>query len=145
MDWRKLQSKHIHSDPVEHIHAINLIPEQEYDRLYENQNNLNHKLWQDFDERYKIGFEFKDNIEDIDVNRDVIAIWCFKERNDRTKPPHIVIAGKKFAYYPNAVIITQSKDISIRESKKKYIRRPFVQLDITRGKFRSLIEKFKSK
>jgi len=140
MDWHKLKDKHIHNDPVPHIHVINLIEEKEYDKLYENQNDLDHQLWQDFDEKYKIGFEFKEDISEIDLKRDIIAIWCFRERNDRTRPPHIILGGKKIAYYPNAIIITSSNDIIIDDSKvKKYIRRPFIQLDINKKKFNELM------
>ena len=139
MDWSNLQHKHIHQDPVPHIHAINLMDTLEYDRLYENQNNLNHRLWQKFDEKYKIGFEFKEDITEIDLKRDVIAIWCFAERSDRSKPPNLILAGKQIAYYPNALIITESKDITIKENNNQYIRRPFVQLDVTKEKFAEII------
>ena len=138
MNWDKLQHTQIYKDPVPHIHAISLIDTIEYDRLYENQNNLNHKLWQDFDAKYKTGFEFKEDITLIDKSREVIAIWCFAERSDRSKPPNINLAGKKIAYYPNAVIVTESKDVKIEENNNKYIRRPFVQLDLTKEKFREL-------
>ena len=140
MDWRNLKEKHIHQDPVPHIHAINLMDTLEYDRLYENQNNLNHRLWQEFDEKYKMGFEFKEDITEIDISRDVIAIWCFAERSDRSRPPNINLAGKKIAYYPNAVIVTQSKEIKIEENNNKYIRRPFVQLDLTTKKFKEICQ-----
>ena len=83
MDWHKLKNKHIHNDPVPHIHVINLIEEKEYDKLYENQNNFDHHIWQEFDAKYKIGFEFKEDISEIDLTREIIAIWCFRERNDR--------------------------------------------------------------
>ena len=143
MDWSKLKPHHIHNDPVPYIHAINLIETKAYDRLYENQNNLNHQLWQEFDEKHRIGFEFKEDIKQIDTSRDVIAIWCFKERSDRTEPPDICIAGKKIAYYPNAVIVTRCKDISIIEKNKIYIRRPFVQLDMSKETFDDLMERRK--
>lgn len=143
MDWSKLKPHHIHDDPVPHIQALNLMDSLEYDRLYENQNNLSHALWQEFDRKYKIGFEFKEDITEIDKSRDVIAIWCFKERSDRTAPPDICIAGKKIAYFPNTVIITKCKDITILEKNKMYIRRPFVQLDMTVEKFYSLMDQRK--
>ena len=135
MYWRNLKSKHVHKDPVPHIHAINLIDTLEYDRLYENQNNFSHELWQEFDEKYRLGFEFKEDITEIDKTRDVIAIWCFAERSDRTRPPNLNLAGKKIAYYPNAVIVTKSKDIEIEENNNKYIRRPFIQLDVSAEEF----------
>lgn len=138
MDWRKLKTKHLHQDPVPHIHAIDLMDTLEYDRLYENQNNLNHQLWQEFDEKYKIGFEFKEDITEIDKSREVIAIWCFAERSDRTTPPNFNLAGKLIAYYPNAVLITESKDIKIEQNNNKYIRHPFVQLDLTAKKFKEI-------
>lgn len=143
MDWRKLKPHNIHHEPVPYIHALNLMDTLEYDRLYENQNNMDHELWQEFDKKYKIGFEFKEDITQIDTKRDVIVIWCFKERSDRTAPPDICIAGKKIAYYPNTVIVTRCKDITIIEKNKVYIRRPFVQLDMSPETFDTLMERGK--
>ena len=144
MNWEKLQQKNYHTDPVEHIYSMSTFDTKEYDILYENQNNLNHQLWQDFDEKYKLGFEFKEDITEIDLQREIVAVWCFRERNDRSKPPHFILAGKKIAYYPNALIITESKDIKIDDGKsKKYIRRPFIQLDINKDTFAKLMAKKK--
>ena len=47
------------------------------------------------------------------------------------------------AYYQNAFVLTKCKDIKIQEPKKKYIRRPMVQLDMTEKQFDKLVEKFK--
>jgi len=144
MDWNKLKPQNYHTEPVEHVLATNIIELNDYDKLYENQNNLNHQLWQDFDEKYKLGFEFKEDITEIDLQREIVAVWCFRERNDRSKPPHFILAGKKIAYYPNALIITESKDIKIDDGKsKKYIRRPFIQLDINKDTFAKLMAKKK--
>jgi hypothetical protein len=140
MIWNKLKHSNYFKEPVEHIHSLDFFDTLEYDRLYENQKNLQHKLWQEFDEKYKLGFEFKDDISLIDTKRDVIAIWCFKERSDNAKPPQINLAGKQLPYFPNALIITSCKDIKIDEAPKKYIRRPFVQLDITESKFKEICQ-----
>ena len=62
MNWNKLHSKHYFSNPVEYVHAFDIFPVQEYDILYENQKDLNHQVWREFDGKYKVGFEFKEDI-----------------------------------------------------------------------------------
>ena len=143
MIWNKLQKKHLFLEPVEHIHITNIIDAAEYDRLYENQNNLNHHVWQEFDEKYRLGFEFKEDITQINFNKEVIALWFFKERSD-LKTQDINIAGKLISYSPNAILLTKSKDITIKDNNKKYIRRPFVQLDISKTKFEKMCERLTS-
>ena len=73
----------------------------------------------------------------------MIALWFFKERSDRQSQPMINIGGKLIAYYQNAFVLTKCKDIKIQEPKKKYIRRPMVQLDMTEKEFDKLVEKFR--
>ena len=59
MNWEKLKSIHYHEDPVAYIYSHALVESKEYDNLYENQNDLTHQVWQEFDAKYKTGFEFK--------------------------------------------------------------------------------------
>ena len=143
MNWEKLNKRKYYNEPVEHIHAMDIFDTQEYDRLYENQNNLEHAVWQEFDKKYKIGFEFKEDITDIDLDKEVIALWFFRERSDRYAGPHIDLSGKKIAYTPNTFILTKTKDIKVIEAKKKYIRRPMVQLDISGKIFDNICGRFK--
>ena len=143
MNWERLKKLHYFKEPVEHIHTTSVFDIKEYDKLYENQNNLDHPLWQEFDEKYRTGFEFKEDITKIDLDKPVIALWFFKERSDRQSQPMINIGGKLIAYYQNAFVLTKCKDIKIQEPKKKYIRRPMVQLDMTEKQFDKLVEKFK--
>jgi hypothetical protein len=143
MNWEKLKSKNYFKEPVEHIHADGIFDTKEYDKLYENQNNLNHKVWQEFDKQYKIGFEFKENITEIDLEKPVIALWFFRERADRNHPPQIAIKEKLIPYFPNTFLLTESKNIEIKESKRKYIRNPFVQLDISTKQYLKIVERFR--
>lgn len=143
MNWEKLKPQHYFSEPVEHIHAVGIFDNQEYDRLYENQNNINHKVWQDFDEKYKVGFEFKEDITNIDMDKEIIALWFFKERSDRNSQPDINIGGKLITYFPNAFLLTNSRDITIKEKKRKYLRRPFVQLDISQKKYQNICQRIR--
>ena len=80
MNWEKLKPNHYFDDPVTHIYTQSMFDTREYDRLYENQNNLNHQSWQEFDSKYRTGFEFKNGFSDIDFNREIICLWFFKER-----------------------------------------------------------------
>ena len=141
MNWEKLKSQHYHKEPVEYIYARSIFELKEYDKLYENQNNLMHEVWKDLDEKYRVGFEFLDDIRDINKDKDIMCLWLFKEWNDRSAGTDIKIAGKTITYYPNTFLITESKDIKILE-KNEYIRRPVVQLDLSRKTYKSIVERF---
>ena len=119
MNWNKLHSKHYFSNPVEYVHAFDIFPVKEYDILYENQKDLDHPVWREFDEKYKVGFEFKEDIKDIDLNREIIALWFFRERSDNNHPPGLMLKEKFIAYMPNHFLITKYKDITIKEAKRK--------------------------
>ena len=90
-----------------------------------------------------MGFEFKEDITQINYNKEVIALWFFKERSD-LKTQDINLAGKLISYSPNALLLTKSKDITIKDNNKKYIRRPFVQLDVSKTKFEKMCERLTS-
>jgi len=142
MNWEKLKTNHYFKDPVEHVHASTLYDMKEYDKLYENQNNLNHHVWQEFDQKYKTGFEFMNDIGEINTNKSVICVWFFKDRNDRSSGEDIVLNGKKIKYQPNTFLITQSTDIKILDKKDKYIRRPLLQLDLKIEVWNQILERF---
>ena len=57
MNWQKLRKPHYHKEPVEYIYATAIFDLKEYDSLYENQNDLSHQVWQNFDTKYKVGYE----------------------------------------------------------------------------------------
>ena len=129
-------------DPVKHIYASTLYDIKEYDKLYENQNNLNHHVWQEFDQKYKTGFELINDIRDINLKKEIICVWFFKERNDRSSGEDIILAGKKLKYIPNTFLVTDSKDIKILEKKDEYIRRPLLQLDLKVEVWDQILERF---
>lgn len=141
MNWEKLKPKHYYTEPVEHIYSMSVFDTKEYDMLYENQNNLDHKCWQDFDSKYKIGFEFKEDFTKLELNKEVICLWFFKERSDQTLA-HVQVAEKQLGYHPNTFLITKSKDIKFVETKRKYIRNPFVQLDMSEKQYDDIVSRF---
>jgi len=143
MHWEKLKKIHYHNDEVEYITSSSIFDIQEYNKLYENSNNLEHQVWQDFDKKYKIGYEFKQDVTDIDFNKEIIALWFFRERSDRNSQPQLNLKGKLIPYYQNTFLLTDCKDIKIVEQKKKYIRRPMVQLDVSKKKYNEIIERLK--
>ncbi len=144
MNWDSIKKQHIFKEPVEHIYTAELFDRKEYDKLYENMNNLEHPLWTEFDSKYKIPFELYYDIRDINKNKEVICLWFFMDRNDKSSGVDIVLAGKKLRYFHNTFLITQSKDIKILETNpKQYIHRPFVQLDLKESKYKQLLEKGK--
>lgn len=144
MNWDSIKKQHIFKEPVEHIYTAELFDRKEYDKLYENMNNMKHPLWTDFDSKYKIPFQLYYDIRDINKNKEVICLWFFMDRNDKSSGVDIVLAGKKLRYFHNTFLITQSKDIKILETNpKQYIHRPFVQLDLKESKYKQLLEKYK--
>jgi len=142
MNWEKLKPDHYYKDPVEHIYSQTIFDQQEYDELYENQNNLEHHVWQEFDKKYKVGFEFKEHFTEIDFNKEIICLWCFKERSNNTAS-YIQLGDKQLTYLPNTFLITKSKKISFVETKKKYIRYPLVQLDLKNEQFENIVKRFR--
>jgi len=145
MNWEKLKPNHFFKEPIEHFYASTLFDMPEYDMLYENQNDLSHKVWQDFDKKYKTGFQFYDDIREIDKNKEVICLWFFKERTDRVGAEDIVLEGKKITYFQNSFLITKSKDIRILERQKpkhRHNRRPFLQLDLKNDTWEELLKRF---
>ena len=143
MNWEKLKKEHYFREPVEHIVSTTIFPIKEYDTLYENQNKFTHTTWQEFDAKYRTGFELKDDITEIDFKKEIIALWFFRERSDNNSQPDINVAGKKIRYHQNKFLLTPCKDITIEEQKRKYIRRPCIQLDISKVKYEQIIERLK--
>ena len=113
---------------------------KEYDNLYENQNNMSHEVWKNLGEKYSIKFKFLKDIRDFDKDKDVICLWFFKDRADRTAGQYIKIAGQTITYFPNTFLITESKDILIRE--KGFIYRPALQLDLPSSTWNTMLERF---
>lgn len=144
MNWHSLTNKHYFTDPEEHVSATAIVDSLEYDRLYENQNNLDHKQWQEFDEKYKTGFEFLENLEDVDLARPVIALWFFKERSDRQSQFYVNIGGKRIDYFPNAILLTKSKNVKIEKGKKIYIRSPLLQLDMSEKQYEEICQRIRT-
>jgi len=142
MNWEKLKINHIFEHPVKHIYASTLFDIKEYDKLYENTNNLGHAVWQEFDKKYRTGFRLFEDIRDIDTKREIICVWFFKDRNDRSGGEDIILAGKKITYRPNTFLITESKDIKVLEKKDEYFRRPFIQLDLPRNVWGEISKRF---
>ena len=144
MNWLKLKKQHYFKEPVEFIYTSELFDRLEYDTLYENLNDLSHKVWQEFDEKYKLPFQLYQDIRDINTNKEVICLWFFRDRNDQSKGNDIVIAGKTITYFHNTFLITECKDIKIRENnKRQYIHRPFIQIDLSKKTYQELVKKIK--
>jgi hypothetical protein len=142
MKWEKLEPNHFFKEPVKHFVASTIYDTKEYDRLYENQNNLTHDIWNEFDSKYKVGFQFYEDLQDIDKSKDIMCLWFFKERSDRSNEKDILLAGKTITYFPNTFLITRSNDIKIVRNKRSYIRRPVLQIDMKEEVWLNLLERF---
>ncbi len=140
MNWDRIESHHYHKEPTEYIYAPQIFDLKDYDRLYENQSDLEHQLWKDFDKDYRIGFELKEDFIDLDFNKQVMCLWFFKERNDKTISS-VSLAGKSLKYLPNTFLITTSKDITFVPKSKRYIRNPLLQLDMSLQTYKDIVQK----
>jgi len=141
IDWNKLKLDHYFDQPVEHICITTLINTNTYDRLYENQKDLNHPAWQDFRKKYEVNCYFREGVSDIDFSKDIIWLWFFKERSDQTAS-YIHIKGKQIRYKPNTFLISRSKDIKFVHTTRKYIRSPLVQLDMSQEDYNNILKRF---
>ena len=140
MNWEKIKKSYYYKEPVEHILAPAIFDLKEYDILYENQNNLSHQVWQDFDIKYKIGFEFFKDLREFNKDKEVICLWFFKDRDDRKTGNDIDLEGKIIKYRPNTFLITRSKNIKIIERKVPLPYRPVLQLDLSIKKYNKIIK-----
>ena len=140
MNWEKIKKSHYYKEPVEHILAPAIFNLDEYDSLYENQNNLSHQVWQDFDTKYKIGFEFFKDLREFNKDKEVICLWFFKERSDSSKNNAIELKGKNIIYSPNTFFITKSKNIKISDKGKRWPTRPVLQLDLSIKEYNKIIK-----
>ena len=143
MNWNSLKKDHLFLSPVEHICTKTIFDIQEYDKLYENQNDLDHQVWKEFDLKYKTGFQFYDNLQTINLQKAVIALWFFRERSDIGQSLQINLAGKIIPFSYNGFLLTKSKNITFVEPKRKHIRYPCIQIDISEEKYKKIIEAIK--
>jgi hypothetical protein len=140
MNWLEIKKSHYHKEPVEHILASNIFNLKEYDILYENQNNLSHQVWQDFDTKYKIGFEFFKDLREFNKDKEVICLCFFKDRDDKKTGNDVDLEGKIIKYKPNTFLITRSKNIKIIERKSVLPNRPVLQLDLNIEEYNKIIK-----
>ena len=140
MNWLEIKKSHYYKEPVEHILAPAIFDVKEYDILYENQNNLSHQVWQDFDTKHKIGFEFFKDLREFNKDKEVICLWFFKERSDNSKNNDIDLEGKNIMYTPNTFFITKSKNIKINDAGKQWPYRPVLQLDLSIKEYNKIIK-----
>ena len=140
MNWEKIKKSYYYKEPVEHILAPAIFNLDEYDSLYRNQNDLSHQVWQDFDAKYKIGFEFFKDLREFNKDKEVICLWFFKDRDDRKTGNDIDLEGKIIKYKPNTFLITRSKNIKIIERKVPLPYRPVLQLDLSIKEYNKIIK-----
>jgi len=139
MHWNKIKRQHYFKEPVEYIHATAIVDTPEYDKLYENQNNLEHQIWKDFYEKYKINFNFYKNLHEFDKDKKIICLWFFKDRGDKNIGNDLELEGKIIKYIPNTFLITKSKNIKIFDRKSILPDRPILQLDLSEKEYDKII------
>lgn len=130
--FAKLKKTHLYQDPIEHIYASNIFDIKEYDKLYENQNNPNHKVWKDFQTTYNFKkIRFFNDLNDVKLDETILCLWFFKDRNDRNKGKDIKIKDKTIRYLPNTFFILYNScqnNIKILKRDTMVLTRPCLQL-----------------
>ena len=130
--FAKLKKTHLYQDPIEHIYASNIFDIKEYDKLYENQNNPNHKVWKDFQTTYNFKkIRFFNDLNNVELDETILCLWFFKDRNDRNKGKDIKIKDKTIRYLPNTFFILYNScqnNIKILKRDTMVPTRPCLQL-----------------
>ena len=130
--FQKLKKTHLYQDPIEHIYASDIFDIKEYDKLYENQNNPNHKVWKDFQTTYNFKkIRFFNDLNDVKLDETILCLWFFKDRNDRNKGKDIKIKDKTILYLPNTFFILYNScqnNIKILKRDTMVLTRPCLQL-----------------
>tara|TARA_B100000965_G_C19348854_1_gene650844 strand:+ start:44 stop:493 length:450 start_codon:yes stop_codon:yes gene_type:complete len=126
--FQKLENKSLVRTGI--IIVPEVVDRDYYDKLYENQKDFSHTLWQEFKNAYNLKFKFIENLEQIEQG-DNTCIWFFKERPTTKKIKKykdLEINGHDIEYQPNTILLTNQK-INFLENKS-VLRRPCVQIDI---------------
>ena len=130
--FAKLKKTHLYQDPIEHIYASNIFDIKEYDKLYENQNNPNHKVWKDFQTTYNFKkIRFFNDLNNVELDETILCLWFFKDRSDRNKGKDIKIKDKTIRYLPNTFFILYNScqnNIKILKRDTMVPTRPCLQL-----------------
>ena len=130
--FQKLKKTHLYQDPIEHIYASNIFDIKEYDKLYENQNNPNHKVWKDFQTTYNFKkIRFFNDLNNVELDETILCLWFFKDRSDRNKGKDIKIKDKTILYLPNTFFILYNScqnNIKILKRDTMVPTRPCLQL-----------------
>ena len=130
--FAKLKKTHLYQDPIEHIYASNIFDIKEYDKLYENQNNPNHKVWKDFQTTYNFKkIRFFNDLNNVELDETILCLWFFKDRSDRNKGKDIKIKDKTILYLPNTFFILYNScqnNIKILKRDTMVLTRPCLQL-----------------
>ena len=130
--FQKLKKTHLYQDPIEHIYASDIFDIKENDKLYENQNNPNHKVWKDFQTTYNFKkIRFFNDLNDVKLDETILCLWFFKDRNDRNKGKDIKIKDKTIRYLPNTFFILYNScqnNIKILKRDTMVLTRPCLQL-----------------
>ena len=130
--FQKLKKTHLYQDPIEHIYASDIFDIKEYDKLYENQNNPNHKVWKDFQTTYNFKkIRFFNDLNNVELDETILCLWFFKDRSDRNKGKDIKIKDKTILYLPNTFFILYNScqnNIKILKRDTMVLTRPCLQL-----------------
>ena len=147
MYWDRIKKLDYFKAPKEHILATGIVPIKEYDILYENQNNTAHEVWEEFYKKFKIKFTFYKDLRNINIDKEIICLWFFKDRGDLNPGNDIQLGiigdkhgSKIIRYYPNTFFITKLKTIKILEREKSILNRPVLQLDLSEKEYDKIIK-----
>lgn len=144
MIFQQLQKKHLKNQNGKFIYANSIAGDKEYEKLYENQNNQSHQSWQKFIAESPYKFTFYNDLDDIDLTKNPLCLWFFKERSDSKKGKDIIRNNSYIEYMPNTLFIFNKdnrSEFKILPKKESIHRRPVVQFEIKFEDYQSLVNK----
>ena len=142
MIWDKVKKDHFYKEPVEYFRTQTIFSQIEYEKLYENQNNLQHKYWQNLKDQTYMSWTYHKDLDLIDKTKDVTCLWFFKDRGDRNAGNYITCEDKVIVYSPNTFFFTIFKDYKVIAKKNNILERPVVQLDMSIEQYQKILNRF---
>ena len=142
MLWDKLKKDHFYKTPVEYFRTQTIFSQIEYEKLYENQNNLDHEHWQNLESQIYMKWTYHHDLSTIDRSLPVTCLWFFKDRADRNAGNYIKCNDKVVVYAPNTFFITKYAEYQIVPKKESVLERPTVQLHMSEDQYQKIINRF---
>ena len=124
------------------FYITNFIEQQVFDKLYENQNNLQHFVWKQITERIHYPFKLYKDIQHFDQDHEVICLLFFKDRNQKVLRKDLSLNDTNIVYNQNCMLIYDNTNKrQFRIKVKKGFNRPVLQFEISHSEYLKFLKR----